>query len=219
MKKALIIFVLLALPITIYIIFATAVHHFSYLPIITEDVPHLDRLHTENDAPIDFNNNVSVLCFYGDEVSKMKGYAYNLHERIYKKNYIYKDFQIVTIAQKGQEEEAEQLLKDLGEFTDINMLKWRFVFLEEDEIHAIFNGLQTDLSLNDKNATPFAFIIDKENNLRGRQDKENGTVDYGYETGSIAALNNTMVEDVSILLAEYRLKESREQNNISKYEK
>lgn len=218
MKKALILIVLIALPISIYIIFATAVHHFSYLPTLTKNVGTLEDLTPMQGDTLSFDDTVTVLTFYGNHIKDMRGYAYNLHEKIYKKNYIYKDFQILTIAEKGQEEKARELINDLGEFTDVNMIKWRFAFGDSLEIHNLFNRLKTDLSLNENNATPYAFIIDKEGNLRGHKDKKDeNTVDYGYVTGSIAALNNEMVGDVSIVLAEYRLKENQEKNNILKY--
>ena len=49
------------------------------------------------------------------------------------------------------------------------------------------------------------FIIDKERKLRGRQkDADEGTK-YGFNTTSVADLNNKMKDDVKIILAEYRL--------------
>ncbi len=213
MKKTLILFVLLALPISIYIIFATAVHHFSYLPTLTSSVGNIKDF-TGADS-LQFEDKVTLLCFFGGEVKNWRGQAYNLHERVYKKNYIYKDFQIITIAQNGQEQQAKELLEDLGDFTDINMLKWHFIYGSPSQIHDLFDSLKTGLHLNAHNASPDVFIIDKERNLRGRKDEKEGVM-YGYPTHSIAAINNTLVEDVSILLAEYRLKAHQKENNITK---
>src|SRR5699024_8123626 len=93
-----------------------------------------------------------------------------------------------------------------------------FAYGDSLQIHRFFKSLKTNLHLDDKNATPYAFIIDKERNLRGHKDPEDEHgVDYGYVTGSVAALNNKMVGDVSIVLAEYRMKENQEKNNILKY--
>ena len=49
------------------------------------------------------------------------------------------------------------------------------------------------------------FIIDKDKNVRGREDDEDEGVKYGYNTTSVAELNNKMEDDVKIILAEYRL--------------
>ena len=45
------------------------------------------------------------------------------------------------------------------------------------------------------------FIIDKDGALRGRDDNEN----VGYDARSVADVHNNMVDDVKVILAEYRL--------------
>ena len=49
------------------------------------------------------------------------------------------------------------------------------------------------------------FIIDKDENLRWRKDDEDEGTKYGFNTTSVAELNNKMEDDVKIILAEYRL--------------
>ena len=46
-------------------------------------------------------------------------------------------------------------------------------------------------------------IIDKKLSQRGRND-DNG-IKFGYDSRSVADINNFMVDDVKIILAEYRL--------------
>ena len=53
--------------------------------------------------------------------------------------------------------------------------------------------------------SPYVFIIDKERNLRGRKEDEDEGTKYGFNTNSVAELNNKMEDDVKIILAEYRL--------------
>ena len=53
----------------------------------------------------------------------------------------------------------------------------------------------------------YVFIIDKDGRLRGREEnleKKEEKI-YGYDTSSVADLNNVMVDDVKVILAEYRL--------------
>ena len=83
--------------------------------------------------------------------------------------------------------------------------KWKFVFGDENEIHAMFNSLKTNLSLDKDLGTPYVFIIDKKRALRGRDDDEGEGVKYGFDTSSVADLNNKMEDDVKIILAEYRM--------------
>ena len=42
-------------------------------------------------------------------------------------------------------------------------------------------------------------------NLRGRDDDEDEGIKYGFDTTSVADLNNKMEDDVKIILAEYRM--------------
>lgn len=51
----------------------------------------------------------------------------------------------------------------------------------------------------------YIFIVDKDRNLRGRDDDEDVGTLYGYNSTDIAELANKMKDDVKIVLAEYRL--------------
>src|SRR5690606_26086960 len=115
----------------------------------------------------------------------------------------FNDFQLVMVMPKGTEEEVEELKKELGQFTDVE--KWNFVYGEESEIRNFFSRLGTDLALDNTLGTPYVFIIDKERNLRGRDNDADEGVKYGFNTLSVADLNNKMEDDVKIILAEYRM--------------
>lgn len=221
MRKVFVIIVLFALPVTIYIIFGTAVHNFVHLPVLTEKIDPIKNFKSVDGEDLQFEDFVTVLCFYGDDISNLHGNAYNLHEKIYKENYIYKDFQMIILAEDGSQTEAKKLLEELNEFTGINISKWKFVFTTPEETEKLFNSLQTDLSLNENQATPYAFLVDKERSLRGRKKnaKDTDKTLYGYQTSTIADLNNTMVDDLNVLLAEYRFKMKREEESFLKYDK
>lgn len=224
MKKIFIILILFALPVTIYIIFGSAVHNFVHLPTLTEKIGTLDEFSPlEGEEELTFDNYVTVLCFYGGDLKDLRGNAFNLNEKIYKDHYIYKDFQVVVLAEDGMQEQAKNLRKELEDFTGINTIKWKFGFGSDDQLQALFDNMHTNLSLNNKKATPYAFVIDKDGNLRGRKKntKDTDKTIYGYETHSIASLNNTMVDDVNVLLAEYRfkLKKNEKDNYLKKADK
>ena len=87
----------------------------------------------------------------------------------------------------------------------INFKKWNFIFTDEKEIQKIYNSLKTDIELSEENNTPYVFIIDRDLNLRGRDDDEDIGKLYGFNAESVADINNKMVDDVKIILAEYRL--------------
>jgi hypothetical protein len=105
----------------------------------------------------------------------------------------------------GAEEKAKQLKKELGATTDVD--KWFFVFGTDEQVSKMFDSLQTDYKLDANFYTADAFIIDREMNLRGRNDDEdqpNGIL-YGYNAESVAPIHKKMVDDVKVVLAEYRL--------------
>ncbi len=85
------------------------------------------------------------------------------------------------------------------------MKKWNFVYADKATIASFFATLKTNLALDNNGATPYVFIIDKDRSLRGRTEDEDVGTKYGFNTASVADLNNKMVDDVKIILAEYRL--------------
>ena len=85
-----------------------------------------------------------------------------------------------------------------------DLIKWRFIFGSDDQIISLFKSLKTPLKLTDKNSLPYVFIIDKQRNLRGRDDDEDMGTLFGFNAESVAEINNKMVDDVKVILAEYR---------------
>ena len=199
MKKIFILVILFIFPIVAYLFFASGVNNFGKLPILTENVPDVNSM----DSTITFQNKITILGFLGNDVELKKGNAFNLNQKIYKPFYEFNDFQFVMVMPKGTENKVEELKKELGNLVDIQ--KWRFVFGEDVQIRIFFTGLKTGLSLDDNLGIPYVFIIDKDKNLRGRKDDEEEGTKYGFNTTSVAELNNKMEDDVKIILAEYRM--------------
>lgn len=216
MKKVLILAVLFALPVTAYIFFSSAVHNFAHLPKLTGDVDSLENFESLRGDKLQLDGKITILSFYGKNIADMKGNAYNLNDEIYKKNFKYKNFQFIVLAEDGTQDEARHLIDQLKPTS--NPVKWKFAFGSPEDIKSVFNSMETDLELGQDLSTPYTFIIDKNRNLRGR-DKEN-TDDhqyvYGYDTRSPGKLVKVMSDDVDVLLAEYRLALKRKKDKIEK---
>ena len=202
MKKFFVITVLFALPIVAYLFFASGVNHFARLPVLNEEVRDLEGFHDLEGEDVSFQDNITVLGFFGENPSDYTGNAYNLTEKIYNTYYEFRDFQFLFVVPKGSEERVEEFRKELNTITDLS--KWKFIFGSEEEIKSLFNSLDTNLSLKDNLSTSHVFIIDKNGKLRGRDDDDEGTL-FGYDTSSVAELNNKMEDDIKVILAEYRL--------------
>lgn len=199
MKKTLVLVVLFVLPIVVYLFFLSGTTNFGKLAVLTENIGEVPPL----DDDIFLHEKITVLGFLGSDINSKRTNALNLNQKIYKRFYEFNDFQFVMIVPKGTETAVAQLKKELGALADTK--KWHFVFVDANEIQSFFDGLQTDIALDENKATSQVFIIDKDLSLRGRNDDEDEQTKYGFNSSSIADLNNKMVDDVKIILAEYRL--------------
>ena len=202
-KNTIVLSILFFGPLLFYLLLLTGTNNFAKLPILTTNVDDISHM-AESDS-VKLKNNISVLCFFGSDLLNPKTNALNLNEKIYKHFYGFKGFQFIVVLPKGAEADAMQLKKELG--ATYNVDKWRFLFGEEDEVKKMFGSLNTIYELDSKLYTPYAFIIDKELNLRGRNDeeaKEEGLL-YGYNAESVATVHQEMVDDVKVVMAETRL--------------
>ena len=139
--------------------------------------------------------------FFGNVLQDKKALALNLNQKIYKRFYRFTDFQFLIALPQGTETQAENLKNELEGTTGTDMSRWNFVFLPPDDLQFIFRSLNLPLSLDTNLANPFVFIVDRNGNLRGRDDDDF----FGYDARSVADINNNMVDDVKVILAEYRL--------------
>ena len=203
-KKYSVLSVLFIFPIVIYLFFASGKNNFALLPTLTPDVDELSQWETLNGEPVQLDRRITVLGFWGEDLINKKGDALNLNQKIYKRFYQFKDFQFVMVVKNGRQTQVNELKNELKAGVGTDLVKWRFAFGSDDEIAALFESLDTPLSLTEKNSLPFVFIIDKERNLRGRDDDEKVGTLFGYNAQSVAEINNKMVDDIKVILAEYR---------------
>ncbi|MGO3181371.1 MAG: hypothetical protein ACTIJ9_00920 [Aequorivita sp.] len=203
MKKYLVLGVLFLLPITAYIFFAMSTSYFKPLPVITHSVSELEGFKTLEGKPVQLENRISVLGFFGSNLEAHRAYAYNLAQKIYNKNYTFREFQFVILLPKGTEEQARNIETKLEQIAPLD--SWFFAFGSEEDINRVFHSLKSNLSLDSNLSSPYVFIIDKERNLRGRKDDDGEEeILYGFDSSTVAEINNKMSDDVKVLLAEYR---------------
>lgn len=207
MKKTFILIVLFVLPIVAYLFFASGVNNFGKLPVLTQNINELNFA-----DEVKLKDNITILGFLGDNVELKKGNAFNLNQKIYKRFHQFEDFQFVMIMPIGTEDKIEEIKKELATLADIE--KWNFIFTSHDDINTLFSSLKTDINLDDNYGTPYVFIVDKDLGLRGRKADEEKETKYGFNSNSVADLNNKMIDDVKIVLAEYRL--ALKKNNADK---
>ena len=198
MKKYIVLTILFVLPLVAYLFFASGVNNFAKLPVLKDNITS-----TSSYSEIKLEDKISIIFFLGNNIGDRQGDALNLNQKIYKRFYQFNDFQFVAICPIGSENLANDLKNKLESGTNTNMEKWNFLFLEPDSIIDIFNSLSTDVNLDYNYGSQYVYIIDKKLYQIGRND-DNG-IKFGYDSRSVADINNFMVDDVKIILAEYRL--------------
>ncbi|MDC7999426.1 hypothetical protein POV26_00090 [Aequorivita todarodis] len=201
-KKYIVLGILFILPITAYIFFAMSTNYFKPLPVLTPSVAELDGFKDLQGKPVQLEDRITVLGFFGNNLEDHRAYAYNLAQKIYSKNHEFKEFQFVILLPEGAQEQAKNIEQKLKQIAPTDA--WFFAFGPETDIKRVFQSLNSNLALDSNLSSPYVFIIDKERSLRGRKDDEDAGVMYGFDSSNIAEINNKMSDDVKVLLAEYR---------------
>ena len=212
MKKFLVLGILFALPITAYLFFASGKNNFARLPVLTKNVRDISNFESNTDSTLTFQENISVVAFFGSDLEKIKGNTFNLDKKILEKYYDFDDFQFVLILPSETKEETTAFVQEFRKISESS--KWKIAYGSSEMISNVFSSLKTPHKLDGDNYTPYVFIVDKDKNLRGRdEDETNGKI-YGYDSRDVAELNNKMNDDVKVILAEYRLALKRNNRDI-----
>ena len=204
LKKYLILGFLFFFPIFVYVFLSTGINNFAKLPVLTENVMDIENIEG-NVANVSFKNKISVVAFWGGDVNNKKSEALNLNQKIYKRFYEFQDFQFVLLHDKSDNEAIEDLKSDLVSGVGTDLKNWNFIPTTQSNIKMIFDSFKTNIDLDNSFSTPYVFIVDRNLSLRGRDDDEDIGMLFGFNSQSVAEINNKMVDDVKIILAEYRL--------------
>ena len=204
LKKYLILGFLFFFPIFVYVFLSTGINNFAKLPVLTETVMDIENIEG-NIAKVSFKNKISVVAFWGGDVNNKKSEALNLNQKIYKRFYEFQDFQFVLLHDKSDNEAIEDLKSDLVSGVGTDLKNWNFIPTTQSNIKMIFDSFKTNIDLDNNFSTPYVFIVDRNLSLRGRDDDEDIGMLFGFNSQSVAEINNKMVDDVKIILAEYRL--------------
>ncbi|MDB4202457.1 hypothetical protein N9763_05565 [Polaribacter sp.] len=197
-RKRVVLFLLFIFPLIAFLLLSTGINRFNKLPIVNNNVVDISII----DATETLQNKVSVICFLGDDLNKIKGGLFNLNEKVYKKFIEHKKFQIIAIVPEGKEKEAQILKEEIGAFTDMG--KWKFLTGSKEQINTFYSSFKNNSKLSNL-YTNDAFLIDKKGRLRGRTDdnKNPNRKFIGYDMRSVSDLKGPMKDDISVLYYEY----------------
>ena len=213
-NKKIVLGILFIFPLLVYLFFASGKNNFAKLPILTEGVSELNTM--ASSSAIGFKNKITILGYWGGSLKNKQAEALNLNEKIYKRFYEFEDFQFVFLVNEMYWSEVQQLKNALREGVGTDLSKWNFISVSKENMRTHFESLQTPFELDESASTPYVFIIDKDSNLRGRNDDEKEGTLYGFDARSVAQINKKMIDDVKVILAEYRLALKIYNNNREK---
>ena len=157
----------------------------------------------ENEAAVVLANKISIVGYLGSDLSQRQVNMFNLNQKIYKRFSEFKDFQMLMVLPKGAEDQLAKVMQELSAIGEVEA--WRFIFLTPEQIQTHFESLQVPERLDATFGTDQVYIIDKALQLRGRKANEQDKALYGYNATEVSLLTKTMIDDVKILLAEYRM--------------
>ncbi|WP_422089652.1 hypothetical protein [Tenacibaculum ovolyticum] len=215
-QKFIVLFALFIVPLLFYILLQLGTHNFGKLPIVSKSVIDVSLINKD----VSFGKRVTVVTFLGNDIDRVKGEIYNLKEKIYNKFSNYVSFQMISMVDESQKEAVEDLKKMLNVNTDLT--RWDFVFASSEEMEALHESFKTSRSLDENYHSPKAYLIDKEFNLRRGKSTINSLSDkklFGYTMKSVAELKNDMIDDISVVLVEYKMalkKNNRSENRRTK---
>ena len=201
--KKLVLGILFVFPLLVYLFFASGKNNFAKLPVLTLDVNELPKNIFGKSSKL--KNKITVLGYWGGGLENKKAEALNLNEKIYKRFYQFDDFQFVFLVDSSGVKQVEDLKNEIREGVGTDLSRWNFIFTSFENIKAHFSSLKTPFSLNESASSPYVFIIDKDLNLRGRNNDEDMGFLYAFDARSVAQINKKMIDDVKVILAEYRL--------------
>jgi len=190
-SKKFVIVVLFALPLVAYLFFLNGEHHFETLPVVTENVKEIDDFKLVKGTATQLKDSVTIITFLGNQPYERLFHGFNT-------------FQLISILPESGVVDVEQIVAQMGETTDLQ--DWHFLKGTNEQVQELYDSFKTEDNLNTDLSSDYAFVIDVERNLRGRDDDEieDSGVVYGYNTRTAAQLNKRMIDDMRVLLAEYR---------------
>ena len=205
LKKYLVLGILFIFPIIVYLFFASGINNFAKLPILQKNIGEVTEWETFSGKSVQLENSISIIGFWGDDLDFRKLDAFNLNQKIYKRFYKFKDLQFVMVVFNDNREKLLEIIDELKKGSSEDMSKWKFILGDEIKIQELFSSFGCDIKLNTKLSSSYVFIVDKDRNLRGRDDDNGQGTLYGYNSSSVAELTKKMTDDIKIILAEYRL--------------
>src|SRR5210317_698128 len=115
-KKTFVLGVLFVLPLVAYLFFASGVNNFGRLPIMTEVVEELPK----NESAVVLANKISIVGYLGSDLSQRQVNMFNLNQKIYKRFYEFRDFQMLMVLKDGTQDQLAAVMQELSSIGEVD---------------------------------------------------------------------------------------------------
>ncbi|NIJ45841.1 hypothetical protein FHR24_002312 [Wenyingzhuangia heitensis] len=217
MKKKIILALLFIGPLAFFIFLSLG--EVNFIPCKTFKTNIVDITDIKKDS-ISFDQNINVITFLGKQPITKDIEIFNINEVVFKKLAKYTKFQLISFYVGDNNSEIEIIKERLAKTNDDKFYKWKFICLDSVQTTRIYNSLKTNTTLDYNLAANKAFIVDKNNNQRGRTDDDKiGEDVFAYDLSSVNDLKNKLLTDTQNVFYEQEVSTTSRKERLGKDEK
>lgn len=227
LRKYLVLFVILLLPSLLYLLLTTGRHNFAHLPVLT----YTDELgqQQERKAPqfsfvsqdstiVDnatVKGKVYVVDFFFTRCPSICPIMTENMRKVYDRFKGYEDFAVISHT-VDPANDTPLALTDYVLKKHIEGDRWYFVTGQKDSLYSaafqyLSSAMEDSLAPGGFLHTEYFVLVDKDGRLRSRIDDEGNMI--GVYDGTDMQQVNNLIDDIKVLMAEYRL-ELKENNRF-----
>lgn len=217
MKKKIILILLFIGPLGFFIFLSLGDVNFKPCETFKTDIAEIADFKKDTTS---FKNNINIITFLGTKPLSKETQLFNLNEVVFKKLDKYKKFQMISVYTDKNNAEIKAIKEKLAQSAGDKFFKWKFIYLDSTETATLYNSLKTIEKLDSNMSSNQAFIIDKNNNQRGRTDDDKiGEDVFAYDMSSVNDLKNKLLTDTENVFYEQEVSTTSRKERLGKDEK
>lgn len=227
LRKYLVLFIILLLPSVLYLLLTTGRHNFAHLPVLTytdelgreqvRKAPQF-RFISQDSTVVDngtVKDKVYVVDFFFTRCPSICPIMTENMRKVYDRFKGYEDFAVIS----HTVDPVNDTPKALAEYAlkrKIDGDRWYFVTGQKDSLYSaafqyLSSAMEDSLAPGGFLHTEYFVLVDKDGQLRSRIDDEGNMI--GVYDGTDMQQVNNLIDDIKVLMAEYRL-ELKENNRF-----
>ncbi len=233
-KKYLILFAILFLPTILYLLFVygKGEQNFAHLPFVTytdvsgevqnRKAPDWGFVNQNGEIVTsnDLDGKIYLVDFFFTTCPSICPIMTANMAKIHKRFAGFEDFHQVSFTVDPERDTPEVLL-EYAQNRMVDQEKWDFLTGDRDSLysvayHYLSSAMEDSLAPGGFLHTEFFILVDKEGNLRSRDDEQGNVI--GVYDGTSAPQTRELIDDIKVLIAEYNLELKKNEKQPSSSE-